>query len=286
MRDGAPTIAVSAGFTDYGDYLGVALSRPLVAADAVPLLLPYLEDAGTRAAALDRADGLLLGFGRDIAPARYGAGPHPALTAVSEHRDEFELALVHEALERDMPLLGICRGMQIVNVALGGTLYRDRAEYPPGARAHPGGDWERWDLVCAATLGAGPMPEHPSHPITVARGSRLYAALGERAVVNSYHHQAIADLGRDVEAVACADDGIVEAIELPAFDFVVGVQWELQEAWRDGQPGSAVFEAFVAAARRQPPGAPPSATDSSPAAPSNAGSTSARFASVSRAAGP
>src|SRR3954453_9675125 len=99
MRDGAPTIAVSAGFTDYGDYLGVALSRPLLAAGAVPLLLPYLEDEGSRAAALDGADGLLLGFGRDIDPARYGSGPHPALTAVSTHRDAFELALVGAALE-------------------------------------------------------------------------------------------------------------------------------------------------------------------------------------------
>ena len=80
MGDGAPAIAVSAGFTDYGDYLGVALSRPLLAAGAVPLLLPYLEDAVSRAAALDRADALLLGFGRDIAPERYGARPHPAMT--------------------------------------------------------------------------------------------------------------------------------------------------------------------------------------------------------------
>src|SRR3954462_121414 len=251
MRDGAPTIAVSAGFTDYGDYLGVALSRPLLAAGAVPLLLPYLEDADARAAALDRADGLLLGFGRDIAPARSGAGPHRALTAVSRHRDDLELALVHDAIARDMPVLGICRGMQIMNVALGGTLYRDRSEYPPAARAHPGGDWERWDRVCAATLGTGPTPEHPTHPITVARGSRLHAALGERAVVNSYHHQAIARLGRDVEAVACADDGIVEAIELPGLEFAVGVQWELQESWRDGAPGFAVFEAFVGAASRR-----------------------------------
>ncbi|MEA2382548.1 MAG: putative glutamine amidotransferase [Solirubrobacteraceae bacterium] len=248
MREGAPTIAVSTGFTDYGDYLGVALSRPLLAAGAVPLLLPYLEEPAARAAALDRADGLVLGFGRDIDPARYGAGPHPALTAVSSQRDAFELALVHEALERDMPLLGICRGMQIVNVALGGTLYRDRSEYPLGARSHPGGDWARWDQVCAATLGSGPMPSHPSHPITVARGSRLFAALGERAVVNSYHHQAVAELGRDVEAVACADDGIVEAIELPSYRFVVGVQWELQESWKDAAACFAVFEAFVAAA--------------------------------------
>jgi putative glutamine amidotransferase len=251
VRGDAPTIAVSAGFTDYGDYLGIALSRPLVAAGAVPVLLPYLEDAGARAAALDRADGLLLGFGRDIHPARYGAGPHPALTATSPQRDAFELALAVEAIERDLPLLGVCRGMQILNVALGGTLYRDRSEYPPGARAHPGGDWERWERVCAATLGLGPMPEHPTHPITVAPGSRLCAALGPRAVVNSYHHQAVATLGRDVEAVACADDGIVEAIELPALDFAVGVQWELQESWRDGAPGFAVFEAFVAACSRR-----------------------------------
>jgi putative glutamine amidotransferase len=286
MRGDAPTIAVSTGFTDYGDYLGVALSRPVVAAGGVPVLLPYLEDTAARAAALDRADGLLLGFGRDIDPNRYGAEPHPALTAVSPHRDAFELALVGEALARDMPVLGICRGMQIVNVALGGTLFRDRSEYPPAARAHPGGDWARWDRVCAATLGDGPMPSHPSHPIAVARGSRLFAALGERAVVNSYHHQAVATLGRDVEAVACADDGIVEAIELPAFEFVLGVQWELQESWKDDPACPGVFEAFVAAAARRAGTQPPSARWSSAAASSTAGSTAARRASVSRAAGP
>jgi putative glutamine amidotransferase len=249
MRDDVPTIAVSTGFTDYGDYLGVALSRPLLRAGAVPVVLPYLEDPAARGAALDRADGLLLGFGRDIAPERYGAGPHPALTATSEHRDAFEIALVHEALARELPLLGICRGMQIVDVALGGTLYRDRSEYGPAARAHPGGDWERWDRVCAATLGAGPMPEHPSHPISVAPGTRLHAALGARAVVNSYHHQAIATLGEGVEAVAWTDDGIVEAVELPAAGFALGVQWELQESWKDDPACLAVFEAFVAAAR-------------------------------------
>jgi len=251
VRGDAPAVAVSAGFTDYGDYLGVALSRPLLAAGAVPFLLPYAEDAAARAALLDRVDGLLLGFGRDIDPARYGAGPHPSLTAVSRHRDEVELALAADALERDLPLLGICRGMQIVNVARGGTLHRDRSEYPPAARAHPGGDWERWDLVCAATLGHGPMPDHPSHPITVGPGSRLAGVLGERAVVNSYHHQAVDRLGTGVEAVAWADDGIVEAIELPAHAFALGVQWELQESWRDGAPAFGVFAAFVAACSRR-----------------------------------
>src|SRR4051812_28807178 len=205
---------------------------------------------------LDRVDGLLLGFGRDIDPARYGAAPHPALTAVSRRRDEVELALAGEALERDLPLLGICRGMQIVNVARGGTLHRDRSEYPPAARNHPGCDWERWDLVGAAAVVDGPMPDHPSRPITVARGSRLFTALGERAVVNSCHHQAVDRLGRGVEAVAWADDGIVEAIELPAHAFAVGVQWELQESWKDDPGCFAVFEAFVAAACLRRPARP------------------------------
>ncbi len=244
-----PTIAVTTGFTDYGDYLGLALSRPVVAAGGAPVLLPYLEGADARARALDRSDGLLLGFGRDIAPSSYGAGPHPALTALSPERDAFELALACEAIERGVPILGICRGMQILNVARGGTLYRDRSEYPEHARSHPGGDWATWDLVCEATLGRGPMPEHPAHPLTVALGSRLADALGERAVVNSYHHQAVRDLGDGVQAVAWAPDGIVEAVELPgALAPALGVQWELQESWQDDARFLAVFAAFVAAA--------------------------------------
>jgi putative glutamine amidotransferase len=244
-----PTIAVTTGFTDYGDYLGFALSRPLIAAGAVPFLLPHLEDEASRAAALDRVDGLLLGFGRDIEPDRYGAAPHPSSTAFSPQRDAVELALFDEALERGMPVLGICRGMQVINVARGGTLYRDRSEYPGGGAGHPGGDWATWALVCDATLGAGEMPEHPGHPLEIAAGSRLAAALGERSVVNSYHHQAVRELGDGVVAVAWAPDGVVEAIELPdAAAPVLGVQWELQQAWQDDPRSLSVFEHFVAAA--------------------------------------
>jgi putative glutamine amidotransferase len=269
----APTIAITTGFTDYGDYLGLALSRPLLAAAAVPVMLPYLEDGESRALALDRVDGVLLGFGRDIEPARYGAQPHPALTAVSPQRDAFELALFAEALERGLPMLGICRGMQIVNVARGGSLYRDRTEYPPQAREHPGGDWARWDEVCAATLGSGPMPEHPSHPIAVRPGSTLAASLGERAVVNSYHHQAVRDLGDGVAPVAWAEDGIVEAIEMPdAPAPVLGVQWELQQSWQDDPRSLAVFERFVSAARsRRGRATAPSQRRVLPAAPRAAG---------------
>ena len=251
-----PTIAVSAGFTDYGDYLGVALSRPLSAAGSVPVFLPYLEDDHARASLLDRVDGLLLGFGRDIEPARYGATWHPAMTETSPGRDASELALALDALQRGMPILGICRGMQVLNVALGGSLYRDRSEYPPAAREHPGGDWARWELVCAATLGRGEMPAHPSHPISIVGGSRLAEALGRRAVVNSYHHQAVRDLGDGLEAVAHSDDGMIEAIEHPGRPFVLGVQWEAQQAWQDAGPGLELFRRFVAAARAGGSGLP------------------------------
>ncbi|UGS34205.1 gamma-glutamyl-gamma-aminobutyrate hydrolase family protein [Capillimicrobium parvum] len=250
--DDPPAIAVTTGFTDYGDYLGLALSRPVVAAGGAPVLLPYLEDPDARALALDRADGLLLGFGRDIAPERYGARAHPALTPISPHRDAFELAIAAEAMEQGLPILGICRGMQIINVVCGGTLYRDRSEYPEGAREHPGGAWDVWDLVCDATLGRGAMPRHPEHPITVAADSGLAAALGERAAVNSYHHQAVRELGSGVQAVAWADDGIVEAIEMPdASAPVLGVQWELQECWQDDERSLDVFGQFVAAAAKR-----------------------------------
>ncbi len=249
--DGAPrpTIAVSAGFTDYGDYLGVALSRPLIAAGAVPVFLAYHEEDEARARVLDRVDGLLLGFGRDIEPGRYGAERHPSMTETSPLRDASELALATDALARDMPILGICRGLQILNVALGGTLYRDRSEYPPAARSHPGGDWARWELVCEATLGRGAMPEHPSHAISIVSGSVLGTALGERAVVNSYHHQAVSELGEGLVSAAHSDDGIIEALEHPGREFVVGVQWEAQQEWQDGGSGLELFRRFVAAAR-------------------------------------
>lgn len=253
MQDARPIIGVSTGFTDYGDYLGLALSQPLVAAGAMPVVLPYLEDEEALEHAVGRIDGLVLGFGRDLEPWRYGAAPHPALTETSPHRDAFELALARAAIDRGLPILGICRGMQVLNVARGGTLYRDRSEYPAGARDHPGGDWATWDLVCDATLGRGPMPEHPAHEIEVAPGSHLAAALGGTAArVNSYHHQAVRDLGDGLEAVAWAGDGIVEAIELrDAPAPMLGVQWELQQSWQDDRRFLRVFSQHVDAARQE-----------------------------------
>jgi putative glutamine amidotransferase len=252
-RGNRPVVLVSAGFTDYGDYLGVALSQPLEQVGALPLMLPCLRDVK---AAVALADGILLGFGRDLDPALYGARPHPAQTAVSPHRDEFELRLAAAALREGLPVLGICRGMQLINVVHGGTLHRDRSEYPPGAVDHPGGDWARWERVCDAALGRGAMPAHPGHELSIAPGSRLASALRtQHAWVNSYHHQAVREIGRGLKPVAWAEDGIVEALESEDRSWLLGVQWELQESWRDDFRFLEVFAAFADAARRARPAA-------------------------------
>jgi putative glutamine amidotransferase len=236
-----PLIAVSAGFPAYGDYMGLAYGRPLEAVGAVAMQLPFLRDV---AGVLEAADGVLLGFGSDIDPALYGGERHAAMTEHSARRDAFELALARAVLQAGVPVLGICRGMQLLNVVRGGTLLADAAP-------HPGGDWERWALVREAVLSEGTAPEHPGHPLRVAAGSRLEAAIGTReAWVNSYHHQAVDRLGSGVVPVAWADDGIVEALELEGDAWALGVQWELQEIWKDDARFLGVFDAFVSATAR------------------------------------
>jgi putative glutamine amidotransferase len=234
-----PVIAVPAGFPAYGDYMGLAYAAPLEAVGALPVQLPYLDDP---AAVLDIADGILLGFGSDIDPARYGGTAHPSMTPHSVRRDAFELGLAGTALDRGVPVLGICRGMQLLNVVRGGTLLADAAP-------HPGGDWDRWELVREAVLAGTPSPEHPGHPLRIRPGSRLAAALGAEALwVNSYHHQALDALGEGVVASGWADDGVVEAVELDGDAWVLGVQWELQESWKDDERCLGVFAEFAAAA--------------------------------------
>jgi putative glutamine amidotransferase len=248
MRYDAPLIAVSTGFTDYGDYLGIVYSRPLARLGAAAIVVPYLETAAERAALLRRVDGLILGVGRDLEPARSGGAPHVTATAHSPLRDAAELALAREALAAGVPVLGICRGMQVIDVALGGTLHADHSVLAAPANAHPGGDWARWDEVVSAAVRGTPAPTHPSHPIEIVEDSWLAAALGASAVVNSYHHQSIATHGRGVRVTARAPDGVIEAIEVPESAFCLGVQWELQEECEPGANGDRILRVFLAAA--------------------------------------
>ena len=240
---GRPVILVTAGFPAYGDYMAQCYARPLEEAGALPLHLPYLADF---ADAVALADGILMGFGGDIHPARYGGdAAHPTLTNVSEARDAFEFGLAGAALASGKPVLGICRGMQVINVARGGSMHADAGD-------HPGGDWDRWALVRESVLTGSVHPGHPDHALRVAPGSRLEAAIGPGPHrVNSWHHQAVDRLGDGVEAVGRADDGVVEAIELAGDAWVLGVQWELQESWKEDERQLGIFHAFVSATGRR-----------------------------------
>ncbi|MEO8969819.1 MAG: gamma-glutamyl-gamma-aminobutyrate hydrolase family protein [Solirubrobacteraceae bacterium] len=241
-------IGVSASLHDFGDYGGVGIQRPLLAAGALPVTLAQLPEAVPDT--LAPLAGVVFAPGRDIDPARYGQRPDALLAATEPRRDEFELALVAAALDRGLPVLGVCRGMQVLNVARGGTLHQD-VRLHADSREHPSDPgWKVWKLMESAALDGTAIPSHPRHPIALAEPSILAAALGGTAAsVNSFHHQALDELGAGLRATATAPDGVVEAIELDGSP-VLGVQWELQEECRIDTRFAAVFEWFVAAAER------------------------------------
>jgi putative glutamine amidotransferase len=181
---------------------------------------------------LDRVDGLILAGGRDIDPAAYGSEAHPETDDPRTERDEFEIALARRAMERDMPLLGICRGMQLMNVARGGTLVQDLPE-------HVGHQDHRRSV---GTFDGN------DHPVRLEDGSLAARAVGEiHHGTLSHHHQGIAKLGDGLEITGWADDDeLAEAVEDPGLRFALGVQWH-----PEADPESQVVAALVEAARRR-----------------------------------
>jgi putative glutamine amidotransferase len=234
-----PRIAVSGlvrGW-DGGERTGVnaAYVRALLAAGGVPVILSPLIGASLSGRALDGVDGLLLTGGEDIEPSWYGAQPSPLLSPPSRERDLFELALFAVARQRELPILGICRGIQLINVALGGTLFQDLPSERPGAVNH------RPDEARNVR----------THRVRLQRGSRTADALGGNSVVvNSSHHQAIKDLAPNLVATGWTDDNLVEAAESPVgAPWLLAVQWHPEEMHADEQaPDRGLFTALVRAA--------------------------------------
>jgi len=244
-----PVIGCSVGYHDFGDYQGVGFQRPIALAGGVPLILSRVE--GTLDDMLDVIDAVALGGGRDLEPHRYGQEPHELLGTPDPHRDEFELELVDRALARRLPLLGMCRGIQVINVALGGTLVQDLTLRSEWAEHPTDRGWHRWkEVERSSLLGEDGVPDHPRHAMTVETGSRLHNALGVDSIeVDSFHHQAIDRLAPGLRVTGRAEDGVVEVIEADNGNwFLLGAQFELQEEWRVDSRFLEIFRLFVQAA--------------------------------------
>lgn len=205
----------------------------------VPWLIPLVpHDPDTLREIFERLDGVFITGGVDVDPARYGEPKTPLCGTTDPDRDAVEIALLQHALARNLPVLAVCRGLQILNVACGGSLYQDVSAQVPAAMKH--------DFF--------PTPEQPSrkylaHDVTVKANSRLGHILGDtRVPVNSMHHQAVKDLAPSLAATAYAPDGIIEGVEGTGNQFLIGVQWHPEEL-TDTQPGMArLFTSFANAA--------------------------------------
>jgi putative glutamine amidotransferase len=246
----APVIGITATLKEDVDHVA---ERPLgrfvradfdyvegvAAAGGAPVVLPPVVGRRAAEALLDGLDGLLLSGGSDLDPGYYGEEPVAELGVTIPERDAFEMALLEHALRRQIPIFGICRGMQVLNVALGGTLYQDL----PSQMDH---------MVLLGHRQDTPKWQ-PTHEVEVDGGSKVAKIMGtDELKVNSYHHQGVKDLASGLVAVAYSPDGVIEAVESGDLSkrWMIGVQWHA-EAMRDAGPEhQKLFEAHVFAAER------------------------------------
>jgi putative glutamine amidotransferase len=202
----------------------------LTAAGAAPVLIQPLDDAGALERIFSTLDGIVFPGGLDVHPRRYGEEIDPSVT-VDEPLDELELKLATLATDRELTTLGICRGQQLLNVALGGSLVQD---LPSVGVKHPQSD--------------AAIRDHLAHPIEVEAGSRLAAIFGSTSFgVNSFHHQAVKELGRGLKAVGWSPDGVIEAIESTDHPWLLAVQFHPENLVASHEQSRRLFAAFVAA---------------------------------------
>ena len=210
--------------------------RAIEGAGGLALIVPPSDDPASWQGAYEHLDGVLLMGGADVDPTNYGAARHPLTVPTTTGADLTDLGLARAALADGTPILGICRGSQVLAVAGGGSLIQDVPSVVGTTVAHSG-EWRTAAQSAAAHR----------HRVRVERGSRVASLLGGAASVNSYHHQAVERVGPEMRVVAHAEDGVVEAIEGTNGRFVVGLQWH--EEFHLGDPRlAAVFAALVAAA--------------------------------------
>ncbi len=236
----APIIGVTSNYapdtkSKFGTLsIGESYIQAVIQAGGLPVILPVGLSPEQQVDLFDHLDGLLITGGADIDPRRFEGLPHPRVYGIDERRDDLEIRLIQLAAEKGKPFLGICRGIQAINVALGGTLYTDIGDQYAHALKH---DY---------------YPDVPrdflAHSLSIVPGSRLAMVLGERtSAVNSLHHQGLNRIAPALQVVATAPDQLVEGVELPDHPFGLGVQWHPE--WLQAyQPQRQLFQALVSAA--------------------------------------
>ncbi len=199
-------------------------------AGGIPLMFPFSDDEQELDQLMGLCDGILLTGGHDVSPELYGETPMEGLVVTCPKRDSMESAVLRKAVERDMPVLGICRGLQFINVFFGGSLYQDiPTQLPSETEHHQAAPYDR-----------------PSHEVTVVEGSPLHRCLGRDSLyVNSCHHQGIKELAPGLETMAFAPDGLAEAVCMPGKRFLWAVQWHPEFSYRTDENSRAVFRDFV-----------------------------------------
>lgn len=230
-----PMVGVTPGLNGEETYLSIhrGVMDALLACGALPVLLPMTAREEALRDVLDAVDGVVFSGGGDVDPLLFGQLPKPGCGAISPQRDDMELTLCRLLLSRpDKAVLGICRGFQVMNIAMGGDVIQDLAADYPGAMLH-----------------RQKQPEHyPAHPVQVEPGTLLHAITGqERLMVNSLHHQAVGRMGESFEPCAKAPDGVVEAAACPSRPFFLGVQWHPERLWQTDCISRNLFLAFVQA---------------------------------------
>ncbi len=201
-------------------------------AGATPIIFPLSEDAAEIDRLVAMCDGILLTGGHDVTPEIYGEEPLEGKVACCARRDEMETQVLRDAIKMDKPLLGICRGIQFVNAALGGTLYQDLPTQFPSATEHH----------------QIPPYDVPVHEVKIGKDTPLFKCLGEERIrVNSYHHQAVKKVSPELTVMAESEDGLVEALYRPENRFLWAVQWHPEFSFKTDANGKKIFRAFVEA---------------------------------------
>lgn len=228
---GSITVLENGRFPGYRrSYVNEDYVKSVILAGGVPLLLPLTTDPDIIQDYCSMIDGLVLSGGHDVSPLAYGEQPLMKLGHTLPERDLFDKFLIEKALEKDLPILGICRGLQILNVTLGGSLYQD-LEYIPN---------------CSIKHDQYHDPSLATHEIVIDQSSKLYEIVGmERLKTNSFHHLAVKDLADGLKVTARSDDGVIEAVEHDAKDFVLGVQWHPEMMAATDESMKKLFESLV-----------------------------------------